>query len=105
METTTVATAPISLRPARLTVVAWLLVAVAVAVAGCSGSGSDDDAPSGGLTDVTHLLEPTEQMRQAAAQQCLDDPDLDVGYIRAVDPNTGNQLAEIEVDCETVSRN
>lgn len=54
------------------------------------------------LTDVTHRLEPTDEMRTAAEQQCHDAPDLVQGYVRAVDPSTGEVLAELTVDCDEV---
>lgn len=85
--------------------IAVALIGVALLSAACSsGDEPNADNPAGDMTDITHQLEPTDQMRQAATQQCLDDPDLAVGYIRAVDPATGAQLAEIEIDCSTVER-
>ena len=78
------------------------LVIIALMAGACSGGSAAPDEPPGGLTDVTHQLEPTEQMRRAAAEQCQADPDLDIGYVRAVDPQTGDQLAEYEVDCGEV---
>ncbi len=82
-----------------------MLCAVAVvSVAACSDGGAEpDEAPSSdGSTDVTHTLEPTDQMRQAAEQQCLDDPEKETGYVRAVDPTSGDVLAELEVPCGPV---
>lgn len=64
-------------------------------------AGSDEPQP-GAVTDVTHTIDPTDQMREAAAQQCLDDEELATGYVRAVDPTTGNVLSEIELDCGEV---
>lgn len=54
------------------------------------------------LTDVTHLLEPTEQMRELAEQQCLDDPELVEGFVQAVDPETDEPVSEIRIDCTDV---
>ena len=54
------------------------------------------------LSDVTHSLEPTPQMEQLARQQCLDDPDAEQGYIEAVDPETGDVMSAITVDCDEV---
>ena len=54
------------------------------------------------LTDVTHSLQPTDEMREMAEDQCRDDPTLSEGYVRAVDPNTDEVLAEITVDCDEV---
>ncbi len=51
------------------------------------------------LTDVTHVIEPTDQMRAEAERQCEDDPDLAQGYVRAVDPETDEILTEFTVDC------
>lgn len=70
----------------------------------CSGSSEPPvEEPSlEFLPDVTHVLEPTDQMRQAAEQQCLDDPDLAEGYVRAVSPDTEEILAEVSIDCTDV---
>ncbi len=70
----------------------------------CSGGsdGAGDEPLSDLLPDVTHFLEPTEQMRDAAEQQCLDDPDLAEGYVRAVSPDTDEVMAELSVDCAEV---
>ncbi len=54
------------------------------------------------LTDVTHSLEPTPQMEQLARQQCLDDEDAEQGYVEAVDPETGDTISAISVDCDEV---
>ena len=85
------------------------LVVVLVAVLGlaCSDDGSEqptgsDEPQPDTVTDVTHTIDPTDQMREAAAQQCLDDVDLATGYVRAVDPTTGNVLSDVEVDCGEV---
>jgi len=88
-----------------------LIVVGAVAVlAGCSGETAVpidldnppvlDDRPSD--PDVTHPLSPTPQMERLARQQCLDDPTLDEGYIRAVDPAGGAIMSEFSVDCDEV---
>ena len=54
------------------------------------------------MTDVTHTMEPTVEMREAAEQQCLDDDDLAEGYVRAVDSDSGAILAEYSIDCTEV---
>ncbi|MEM7273269.1 MAG: hypothetical protein AAF547_09340 [Actinomycetota bacterium] len=54
------------------------------------------------LTDVTHTMEPTPEMQDAAEQQCLDDPELAEGYVRAVDPDTDAILAELTLPCSDV---
>ncbi len=54
------------------------------------------------FTDVTHTMEPTSEMEEAAKQQCLDDADLDEGYVKAVDPDTGNVRAEFSIPCDEV---
>jgi hypothetical protein len=85
-----------------------VLAAVAALAVGCSGEEAVPIDPANPpttapeLTDVTHALEPTDQMREEARRQCLDDPDLDEGYIRAVDPDGGAVLAEVAVDCAEV---
>lgn len=72
-------------------------------MAGCSADDAEsidpETPPAADMSDVTHTLEPTDQMRDAAIQQCLDDPELDVGYVRAVAPESGAVLSELEVDC------
>ena len=101
--------APRSAHSPRSTVGALLLgLALALGAIGCSGEEAipidpaNPPVPSVDLTDVTHRIEPTEEMRQAAAQQCLDDPALAEGYVRAVDPDTEDVVAELSVDCEEV---
>lgn len=59
-------------------------------------------APELDLSDVTHSLEPTPRMEQLARQQCLDDSDAEEGYIEAVDPETGDVMSAITVDCDEV---
>lgn len=82
---------------------ATTFVVVALTVMVAAGCGDDPAAPGADVfTDVTHLIEPTEQMRLAAEQQCLDDPDLVSGYVAAVAPETEEVLAEISVDCSEV---
>lgn len=54
------------------------------------------------IPDVSHPLEPTEQMQEFARQQCLDDPELAEGYVSAVDPATSEILVEFSIDCDTV---
>lgn len=57
--------------------------------------GGEVEAPN-----VTHALEPNDEMRDLAEQQCLDDPDLEVGEISAVDPDDPDQvLLTVTVDC------
>ncbi len=86
------------------TVAANLVVAAAIfSLAACGSDGTDPaQGDPGDLTNVTHMLEPTDQMREAAEQQCLDDPDLAEGYVRAVSPDTDEILAEISVDCADI---
>ncbi len=87
---------------------AVLALVVTLAAAGCSGEEAVPIDPANppttapDLTDVTHAIEPTDQMRAAASQQCLDDPDLAEGYVRAVDPATDQVVAELAVDCDEV---
>lgn len=37
-----------------------------------------------------------------AEQQCLDDPELDQGYVQIVDPSTDEKVGEVTADCEEV---
>lgn len=96
-------------RPARSLLPTLLLgLATALVAVGCSGDEATPIDPANppttttDLTGVTHQLEPTDQMRDAAAEQCLDDPTLDEGYVRAVDPETDRILAELTIDCDEV---
>ena len=83
---------------------------VAVLTAGCTEEDAVPIDPANppttaaelDLTDVTHTLEPTAQMEQLARQQCLDDPDADQGYVEAVDPETGDVMSTITLDCDEV---
>ena len=52
--------------------------------------------------DVTHMIPPTPEMEDLARRQCLDDPSLDEGYVQAVDPDSGQVLTEVAVDCTDV---
>ena len=80
---------------------------ITAALAGCvDDSATPIDPQQPGLdldmTDVTHTMEPTVEMREAAEQQCLDDDDLAEGYVRAVDSDSGAILAEYSIDCTEV---
>ncbi len=68
-------------------------------LAACSG-GSSTDGDSG----PAHSLEPTDQMRDLAVQQCLDDPSKDQGVVKAVDPDSDDEdvFAEVVIDCDSV---
>ncbi len=85
-----------------------LVAALTVLGVACSGEEAIPIDPANppttavDLTDVTHQIEPTEQMRDAAEQQCLDDATLAEGYVRAVEPDTEEILAEVTVDCVEV---
>ena len=82
-----------------------LVVTVALVVAACGG---EDAIPIGQLPATTTgagsgHLEPSEQMRELAEQQCLDDPDLEQGEVNAVDSaNPDEVLASVVVDCDDV---
>lgn len=95
-------------RTARGRALGGVLIGLSVLAAGCSGEEAVPIDPANppttavDLTDVTHQIEPTEQMREAAEQQCLDDASLVQGYVRAVDPETEEILAELSVDCAEV---
>ncbi len=51
---------------------------------------------------ITHLIPPTPQMEELARRQCLDDLSLDRGYVEAVDPETGDVLSDVTVECADV---
>ena len=85
--------------------VAGLLVAGSLV--GCvddSATPVDPQQPgvTADFTDVTHTMEPTEDMKSAAEQQCLDDSSLDEGYVKAVDPQSGAVLTEFSISCDEV---
>jgi hypothetical protein len=77
---------------------------LSVGFAACAGTsdGQPDPAGAGDLSDVTHFVEPTDQMRAAAEQQCRNDPELAQGYVKAVSPDTEEIVAEITLDCDDV---
>jgi len=80
---------------------------ITAALAGCvDDSATPIDPQQPGLdldmTDVTHTMEPTAEMKAAAEQQCLDDANLAEGYVKAVDPDSGTIFAEYAVDCAEV---
>ncbi len=79
------------------------LLATALVVASCASGGGEAETPADDdFPDVTHVLEPTDEMRTVAEQQCLDDPALEEGYVRAVAPDSGDVLAEVSVRCDEV---
>jgi len=84
----------------RILVSVFLLVLSVVAASGCRGGKPDfaDEAPI-----TPHQLEPNEQMRELAEQQCRDNPSLENGEINAVDPENPEQvLAQVVVECDEV---
>ncbi len=54
------------------------------------------------MPDVSHPLQPTDQMKELARQQCIDDPDLVEGYVSAVDPETDDIVVDYAVQCVEV---
>jgi hypothetical protein len=93
-------------RPRPRCLAAGLFVAAALAVA--AGCTSEDATPlEPGLATTApgtpHGIDPTEEMRELARRQCLDDPELAEGEINAVDPADPEQvLASVVVDCDDV---
>jgi hypothetical protein len=80
-----------------------LLVGAAVGAAGCGEEATPIDEVTTTQGQTPHLLEPTEQMEALARQQCLDDPNLAQGEVRAVDPaRPEDELAAVVVDCAEV---
>ena len=75
---------------------------------GSDSTGSDPTGSSGRSVqpvpppDVTHSMNPTPQMEQLAREQCLDDPTRSEGFVRAVDPDSGEVFAEFSIDCDEV---
>ncbi|MEM9134651.1 MAG: hypothetical protein AAF962_07915 [Actinomycetota bacterium] len=70
---------------------------------GVTDGGTNGIRVDGDLDSVHSLEEPTEEMRELAEQQCLDDPELEVGEITALDPeDLDTVLASVTVDCEEV---
>jgi PBP1b-binding outer membrane lipoprotein LpoB len=86
-----------------------VILALALAGTGCSEQATPiDQTPTDQTTTTTtqltpHLLEPTDQMKELARQQCVDDPDLVQGEVNAVDPGRPDQkLATVTVTCDDV---
>ncbi len=86
-----------------------LLAAALVVVFLLSACSDGDDGVTDGvnvdgeLDQVHSLSEPTAEMRELAEQQCLDDPELEVGEITALDPeDLETVLASVTVDCDEV---
>lgn len=85
-----------------------LLLALGVLLGGCGGEDATPIDPSNppttpiDLSGVRHSLAPTQQMIDAARQQCIDDPELATGYIKAVDPGSDEIVSDYEVDCSVV---
>ncbi len=42
------------------------------------------------------------EIQQLAEQQCLDDPELEVGTVRIVDPVTNEVVSELVIQCDEV---
>lgn len=92
------------------------VVVMALAVASCQGDQADSPDPDPvvanphGSIDLTGDLgheddpnaESRQLIRQLARRQCLDDPDLDEGLIRMVNPETGATVNEFTLDCDEV---
>lgn len=81
------------------------LAFIAILIAGCTG---EEAVPIEDFTETSittpHLIEPSEQMRELAEQQCRDDPGLAEGVVNAVDPANPDQLlASVVVDCDDVT--
>jgi hypothetical protein len=62
------------------------------------GTGSTD----GTLPPTPHAVGENPQARAYAEQQCLDDPSLEQGTIRIVDPTTQTVVGEVVVACDEV---
>lgn len=81
------------------------LVVPLIVMAACTG---EEAVPLDELTTTTsspgaHALEPSDEMQRLAEQQCLDDPELLQGEVRAVDPGSPDEvLATVIVDCAEV---
>ena len=81
------------------------VVAMALLVSACTGEDATPIVPGATTTGPTtpHQLEPTDQMRELAEQQCLDDPALEQGVVNAIDPANEEQvLASVVVECSDV---
>jgi hypothetical protein len=61
------------------------------------GGASPSERPA-----VPHAINETPEARAFAEQQCRDDPGLDEGVIRIVDPVSEQVVGEIVVECEAV---
>lgn len=79
------------------------LAAVLVLGAGCGEEATPIDQTTTTAQLTPHLLPPSDQMKELARQQCLDDAQLAVGEVNAVDPERPDQkLATAQVDCAEV---
>ncbi len=99
------ARAPGRVRALDLTVA---LVTMGILLVGCTGEKAIplSELPTSTTPPIVttpHQLETTDEMRQLARQQCLDDPDLEQGEVNAVDPADPDQiLATALVECSSV---
>ncbi len=79
------------------------LAAALTAGAGCSEDATPIDQTTTTPQFTPHLLEANDQMEDLARQQCIDEPQLAVGEVNAVDPERPDQkLATVQVDCAEV---
>jgi len=79
------------------------LVAVLGLTAGCGEDATPIDQTTTTAQLTPHLLPASDQMEELARQQCMDDPQLAVGEVNAVDPERPDQkLATVQVDCAEV---
>ncbi len=67
-----------------------------------SESSDSQDAGEGALSPEEQNAESSRLAREYAEQQCLDDPDLEVGVIQIVHEETEETVARIEADCDEV---
>lgn len=80
------------------------LIVSLIVMAACTGEEAVPlDEPTTTTSPGAHALEPNDEMQRLAEQQCLDDPQLLQGEVRAVDPANPDQvLATVIVDCAEV---
>ncbi len=75
-------------------------VVMYVTLTACANSNANDPDPA---SEPAHSFQPTDQMRDLATQQCLDDPTKEQGVVQAADPNDSEKvIGEVVVECDSV---
>ena len=92
-------------KSAAVSTTVTIVFVMALTATACTGEDATPIVPGATTTGPTtpHQLEPTEQMRELAEKQCLDDPTLEQGVVNAVDPADEEQiLSSVVVECSDI---